>query len=167
LDIEGVTHVINFDIPEDPEVYIHRIGRTGRAGKEGMAITFITAREMHLLKKIEEFGVMSMEEEQVPETGKRDTVRKRLDFEGEADIFGMVRFEIDVGDMDGMTKTEIYDTLTRKLRIPEMAVGTIDVYKDSAVFELHKDAAVKVYARLKEMAFKGKPWNMHALKARK
>jgi hypothetical protein len=48
-----------------------------------------------------------------------------------------------------------------------MAVGTIDVYKDSAVFELHKDAAVKVYARLKEMTFKGKEWNLHALKARK
>ena len=58
LDIEDVTHVINFDIPEDPEVYVHRIGRTGRAGKEGVAITFITAREMYLLKKIKEFGVV-------------------------------------------------------------------------------------------------------------
>jgi len=167
LDIDGVTHVINFDIPEDPEVYIHRIGRTGRAGKEGMAITFITAREMHLLKKIEEFGIVAMAEDSVPETGKRDTVRRRLDFESEADIFGMVRFEIDIGDMHGLSKTEIYDTLTKKLRIPEMAIGTIDVYKDSSVFELHKDAAVKVYGSLREMSFKGKPWNMHALKARK
>jgi ATP-dependent RNA helicase DeaD len=167
LDIEGVTHVINFDIPEDPEVYVHRIGRTGRAGKEGMAITFITAREMHLLRKIEEFGTISMEEEQVPETGRRDTVRKRLDFEGEADIFGMVRFEIEVGDVNGLKKSDIYDALARKLRIPEMAIGTIDIERDSAIFELHKDAAVKTYGQLKEMTFKGKAWNLRALKARK
>ncbi|NEU03237.1 DEAD/DEAH box helicase, partial [Escherichia coli] len=42
LDISGVTHVYNFDVPQDPESYVHRIGRTGRAGKTGMAMTFIT-----------------------------------------------------------------------------------------------------------------------------
>ncbi|MCL6616738.1 MAG: DEAD/DEAH box helicase, partial [Anoxybacillus ayderensis] len=46
LDISGVTHVYNFDIPQDPESYVHRIGRTGRAGKTGMAITFVTPREI-------------------------------------------------------------------------------------------------------------------------
>lgn len=45
LDISGVTHVYNFDVPQDPESYVHRIGRTGRAGKTGMAMTFITPRE--------------------------------------------------------------------------------------------------------------------------
>ncbi len=45
LDISGVTHVYNFDIPQDPESYVHRIGRTGRAGKHGIAITFVTPRE--------------------------------------------------------------------------------------------------------------------------
>ncbi len=53
LDISGVTHVYNFDIPQDPEGYIHRIGRTGRAGRSGEAITFITPREMPHLKLIE------------------------------------------------------------------------------------------------------------------
>jgi ATP-dependent RNA helicase DeaD len=54
LDISGVTHVYNFDIPQDPESYVHRIGRTGRAGKTGEAISFITPREMahlHLIEK--------------------------------------------------------------------------------------------------------------------
>ncbi|MCS0543137.1 DEAD/DEAH box helicase, partial [Aeromonas veronii] len=46
LDISGVTHVYNFDIPQDPESYVHRIGRTGRAGKHGMAMTFVTPREI-------------------------------------------------------------------------------------------------------------------------
>ncbi|WP_085993431.1 DEAD/DEAH box helicase [Oceanobacillus senegalensis] len=55
LDISGVTHVYNFDIPQDPESYVHRIGRTGRAGKTGEAISFITPREMahlHLIEKV-------------------------------------------------------------------------------------------------------------------
>jgi ATP-dependent RNA helicase DeaD len=53
LDITGVTHVYNFDIPQDPESYVHRIGRTGRAGKSGMAITFATPRELGHLRIIE------------------------------------------------------------------------------------------------------------------
>lgn len=54
LDISGVTHVYNFDIPQDPESYVHRIGRTGRAGRTGEAISFVTPREMahlHLIEK--------------------------------------------------------------------------------------------------------------------
>lgn len=54
LDISGVTHVYNFDIPQDPESYVHRIGRTGRAGKSGIAITFVTPREMSYLRIVEE-----------------------------------------------------------------------------------------------------------------
>ncbi len=54
LDISGVTHVYNYDIPQDPESYVHRIGRTGRAGKSGMAITFVTPREMGYLRIVEE-----------------------------------------------------------------------------------------------------------------
>ncbi|MBM7588028.1 ATP-dependent RNA helicase DeaD [Bacillus pakistanensis] len=54
LDISGVTHVYNFDIPQDPESYVHRIGRTGRAGKEGMAMTFVTPREMNYLRIVEQ-----------------------------------------------------------------------------------------------------------------
>ena len=54
LDISGVTHVYNFDIPQDPESYVHRIGRTGRAGKSGIAVTFVTPREMGYLRIVEE-----------------------------------------------------------------------------------------------------------------
>ena len=54
LDISGVTHVYNYDIPQDPESYVHRIGRTGRAGKEGMSVTFVTPNEMDYLHVIEE-----------------------------------------------------------------------------------------------------------------
>ncbi len=53
LDVERISHVVNFDIPTDTESYVHRIGRTGRAGRTGDAISFITPRERHLLKAIE------------------------------------------------------------------------------------------------------------------
>jgi ATP-dependent RNA helicase DeaD len=52
LDIDHVSHVVNFDIPIDPEVYVHRIGRTGRAGRAGNAITLVTPRERRLLQTI-------------------------------------------------------------------------------------------------------------------
>jgi ATP-dependent RNA helicase DeaD len=54
LDISGVTHVFNFDIPQDTESYVHRTGRTGRAGKSGLAITFVTPREIGMLRLIEQ-----------------------------------------------------------------------------------------------------------------
>jgi ATP-dependent RNA helicase DeaD len=55
LDIEGVSHVVNFDVPSSPDAYVHRIGRTGRAGREGVAVTFAEARETRLLRNIEQF----------------------------------------------------------------------------------------------------------------
>lgn len=54
IDVAEVTHVINFDIPEVPENYMHRIGRTGRADKEGIAVTFVTERDKPLQEKIED-----------------------------------------------------------------------------------------------------------------
>ena len=54
LDISGVSHVYNFDIPQDTESYTHRIGRTGRAGKEGMAVTFVNPIEMDYIRQIEQ-----------------------------------------------------------------------------------------------------------------
>ena len=53
LDVERISHVVNYDVPHDPESYTHRIGRTGRAGRSGEAILFITPREKNLLKSIE------------------------------------------------------------------------------------------------------------------
>jgi ATP-dependent RNA helicase DeaD len=55
LDIENISHVFNYHIPENPEAYVHRIGRTGRAGRSGVAITFVQPREYKLLKMIEKY----------------------------------------------------------------------------------------------------------------
>ncbi|KRK65028.1 ATP-dependent RNA helicase [Companilactobacillus tucceti DSM 20183] len=53
LDISGVSHVYNYDIPQDPDSYVHRIGRTGRAGHSGVSVTFVTPNEMSYLRTIE------------------------------------------------------------------------------------------------------------------
>jgi superfamily II DNA/RNA helicase len=53
LDIDGVTHIINYDVPEDPLTYFHRIGRTGRAGKTGTAVTIVSADQSADFRAIE------------------------------------------------------------------------------------------------------------------
>jgi ATP-dependent RNA helicase DeaD len=66
LDVPEVSHVINFDIPPDPEYYVHRIGRTGRSGRSGVAITFVNPREMRALHIIERVTGAHIRREEVP-----------------------------------------------------------------------------------------------------
>lgn len=66
LDVERISHVVNFDIPHDPESYVHRIGRTGRAGRSGTALLFVTPRERHLLNSIERVTRKKLIEDQLP-----------------------------------------------------------------------------------------------------
>ncbi|HKX67630.1 MAG TPA: DEAD/DEAH box helicase [Intrasporangium sp.] len=75
LDVERISHVVNFDIPTDTESYIHRIGRTGRAGRSGDAISFVTPRERHLLKAIEKATRHSLEEMRLPTVEDINEVR--------------------------------------------------------------------------------------------
>jgi ATP-dependent RNA helicase DeaD len=66
LDVERISHVVNYDIPHDTESYVHRIGRTGRAGRAGEALLFVAPRERHLLKSIERATRHPLEEMQLP-----------------------------------------------------------------------------------------------------
>lgn len=66
LDIDDISHVFNYDLPNDPEIYVHRIGRTGRAGKTGVAITLITPYEQRELRQIEAFTRHKMVKAQIP-----------------------------------------------------------------------------------------------------
>jgi ATP-dependent RNA helicase DeaD len=66
LDIENVSHVFNYDVPEDAEDYVHRIGRTGRAGRKGIAITFFTPRERSRLGQIEAYTRQKLSECRIP-----------------------------------------------------------------------------------------------------
>ena len=63
LDVEGVTHVVNYDVPHDPDWYVHRVGRTGRAGRDGMSITLYTPEELRWLHNIESKLGITMEKQ--------------------------------------------------------------------------------------------------------
>ncbi|HEX7568853.1 MAG TPA: DEAD/DEAH box helicase [Anaerolineaceae bacterium] len=77
LDIEGMSHVFNYDVPADPDDYVHRIGRTGRAGRKGVAITFLTPRERGHLKVIESFTRQVMIDCPIP--SRNDIIGRRDD----------------------------------------------------------------------------------------
>ena len=75
LDIQDLTHVINYSIPQDPEIYIHRVGRTGRAGKNGTAITFITPSEARKFSYIRKAARTDIRKEEVP--GAEEIIEKK------------------------------------------------------------------------------------------
>jgi ATP-dependent RNA helicase DeaD len=76
LDVERISHVLNYDIPHDPESYVHRIGRTGRAGRSGTALLFVTPRERHLLNSIERVTRKKLVESELPSV--EDVNEKRV-----------------------------------------------------------------------------------------
>ena len=78
LDVTGVTHVINFDLPQDPESYVHRIGRTGRAGKEGKAWSFVTPREIDHLHFIERVTRQRMTRKPLPTISEAIEGKQRI-----------------------------------------------------------------------------------------
>ncbi len=77
LDVDTLTHVVNYDVPSAPESYVHRIGRVGRAGREGVAITLAEPREQRLLRNIERLTGQTIAVEKVPSV--EDLRRRRLE----------------------------------------------------------------------------------------
>ena len=75
LDIDDITHVVNVDLPADPEVYVHRIGRTGRAGKGGEAITLFAPNETGKLRRVEGFTGVKMDRPELPTVEEIETLR--------------------------------------------------------------------------------------------
>jgi ATP-dependent RNA helicase DeaD len=65
IDVMGISHIINYDLPEDPENYVHRIGRTGRMGKDGVAIAFATREQGEELTRIEQFINQQIKEDKI------------------------------------------------------------------------------------------------------
>ncbi|WP_050615144.1 DEAD/DEAH box helicase [Bacillus testis] len=85
LDVEGVTHVYNYDIPEDSESYVHRIGRTGRAGMHGTSVTFYTEEDAKALKDIEQELHIQMEQMPLPDEKHLKQIAAKLHAQPKAD----------------------------------------------------------------------------------
>ncbi|GAK10987.1 LOW QUALITY PROTEIN: cold-shock DEAD-box protein A [Geomicrobium sp. JCM 19039] len=103
IDVDNVTHVINYDIPQDPESYVHRIGRTGRAGKKGQALTLVTPREMKHLRSIEKEIKMQIPTRDIPTI--EEVVEKQQDA-WKTQITNVIQ---------ASEETSIFDDLTEEL----------------------------------------------------
>ena len=97
LDVEGITHVINYDPPSEPEIYVHRIGRTGRAGREGISILLITPRERRLQRAIESYTGQRMKPMEIPTN--RDLLESRI-----AQFREQVKETIAAGELDSYAR---------------------------------------------------------------
>jgi ATP-dependent RNA helicase DeaD len=94
LDVENLSHVINYDLPDDPDQYVHRIGRTGRAGRKGVAISFVTPRERRLFGVIERIVGKPIKPMRLPTAA--DIQARRLDV-----LKTQARESIEAGGLDG------------------------------------------------------------------
>ncbi|MGX7198409.1 degradosome RNA helicase CshA [Enterococcus nangangensis] len=102
LDISGVTHVYNYDIPQDPESYVHRIGRTGRAGKAGVSVTFVTPNEMGYLHVIEDLTKKRMDPMRPPT--EKEALQGQLgqaveEIQGKLDENGLALYQETAGQL--------------------------------------------------------------------
>jgi ATP-dependent RNA helicase DeaD len=157
IDVLHTSHVINYDLPEDPEWYVHRVGRTGRMGREGKAITFVTREEEKYLADIAYTAGSKIELRGVPESQGRDKVQKVLDFFEFADRTGMVHFRVPLGRKDGVAMMELFQALRRQAGLNEHDLGNVEVYESYSEFEVPRELARKVYQAVHRRELLGRP----------
>jgi ATP-dependent RNA helicase DeaD len=116
LDIERLSHVVNYDVPASAEAYVHRIGRTGRAGREGTAITLVEPREHRLLRSVEAFTKQRIEVATVPTVA--EVRAKRLDV-----TKASVRERILAGELDDVRV--VVESLAQEFDIVDIAAAAI------------------------------------------
>jgi ATP-dependent RNA helicase DeaD len=127
LDIEHLSHVVNYDVPNAPEAYVHRIGRTGRAGREGTAITLAEPREHRLLRSIEQLTKQKIDVATVPTVA--DLRARRLELTRVT-----LREQIVAGDFDDVrvvveslaTEFDVLDVAAAAVKMAVMASGDTD-----------------------------------------
>jgi ATP-dependent RNA helicase DeaD len=142
LDIEQLSHVVNFDVPASPGAYVHRIGRTGRAGRGGVAITLVEPREHRLLRNIEQLTKQRIEVSTVPTV--LDVRARRLDV-----TRASIRDLILGGELDGyrvvveglVGEFEIMDVATAAVKLAHTAtMGPEQDEKEVPVIEVRSPA---------------------------
>jgi ATP-dependent RNA helicase DeaD len=119
LDIDRLTHVVNYDLPAAPEAYVHRIGRVGRAGREGVAITLVEPREHHALRNIERLTKHKIEIANVPTVA--DLHARRLD-----NTITALR-EVLVED-DNEHFRVVVDSLSNEYDVVQVAMAAVKLY---------------------------------------
>ncbi len=173
LDIEHVTHVINYDLPNNPEIYVHRIGRTGRVGRTGRAITFATRKQEGDLKTIERvvkapIGEWEPPEERLqhaPRPRRRDRDERRADAAPAAAGNGLVKLFVNRGHAGGIEEEDLRWALTEGAVIPDDAIDSIRVLDRFSFVELKADQAERAVEFLDGTKLKGKQIRMEVARS--
>jgi len=161
IDVDGITHVVNYDLPDDTESYVHRIGRTGRMGRKGEAWSLVSKEDISSLDKISNtwnLEIPYVEVPSLPEGISRDPVRKRDDWSEVTDPFGMVNIAIKVGN-SSTTKRALADWIIEQARIPEIAIGEITMDSETSTVQVHVDKAAYVIDVVKKRQMDGNSLN--------
>jgi len=157
IDVDGITYVVNYDLPDDTESYVHRIGRTGRMGRSGQAWSLVSKQDIGALEKIANtwnLEIPYVDAPQLPEGMERDPVRKREDWDEVTDPFGMVSVSLEIGSAT-VTKRSLADWIVSEAKIPEIALGEIQMNDTSSTIQIHVEKASYVIDVIKKREFDG------------
>lgn len=151
LDIKDMQAVINYELPWDPEIYVHRIGRTGRAGQKGLALSLCTEKEMNRVKAIEDYQSTPAKWDEVASFQMGHELR----FEPP-----MVTLWIDGGRKNKVRPGDILGALTGEAGIAGGEVGKIDIFDSHAYVAIKRDSVDKALACLRNGKIKGRNFNV-------
>ena len=141
LDIVGLPLVVSYDVAHDADTHTHRIGRTGRAGEAGLAITLVTSRENAKVKAMGDFEVEPL---------RAAPAKKRLQ------LAPMKTLVVDSGRKEKVRPGDILGALTGDAGLPGTAVGKIDVFATRSYVAIQRDVANKALERLRAGKIKGR-----------
>jgi ATP-dependent RNA helicase DeaD len=154
LDITGVSHVLNYDLPNSPDIYVHRIGRTGRAGESGRAITLITPRQRRDLEAIERHAMTEIEQWSAEETParrprerrprERETRRPRHTKPHSRDGVPYSKLIVGAGRRDGIEPADVVGAVVDNTHLENADVRNVRVLEHFAFVEVPKERAGEV-----------------------
>lgn len=154
LDVDDIGAVVNYELPTDVDTYLHRIGRTGRAGRDGLALSLCTARELPRARAIEtHLGAQLRWERMLPLSGKAPHVPPAP----------MVTLRIDAGRTDKLRPGDIVGALTGDAGLPGDAIGKIGIFPTRSYVAIARRHADQALAKLRAGKIKGRKFRVNAL----
>ena len=154
LDIKDLEVVINYELSPDPEIHIHRIGRTGRAGNEGLALSLFTSSEAPKVNAIEDYQGSSVSIEETSSLNVQD------DFKLEP---SMVTLRINAGRKDKVRAGDILGALTKNTKLPGKQIGKIDIFDIISYVAVEHAIARQALKILSEGKIKGRRFRVGKL----
>jgi ATP-independent RNA helicase DbpA len=145
IDIKGLDAVINVDLARDSEVHVHRIGRTGRAGESGLALSLVVQKEVHKINRLEDYMKQSITLEPLPQADIRSLPEPT-----------MVTLHIDGGKKDKLRPGDIIGALTKDAGLPFEKIGKIDMFDYSAYVAVDRSIARAALKQLSDGKLKGR-----------